>query len=239
MNSSSRDIDVINLDSDEEVEFMKYHIVETSDGTTYKLPHYCLAEASQPNPHIKLRSKTRVIARRKQENSPSTATSDLGFFPGITSHKSFFRDGCWNYLIFFDDGHAQHVPIHEIRVVFGNYGTKYVHENAQRFYDYYFDGVKQTKLPELGFRNEQCTKVFRDGEFQRAKVILIDEGLAKLHFSNTKHSEWLYVGSPRFEIVWHLIIKNKRLERYQQVNMTLLEVSSDSEEDDDDYQSPK
>lgn len=251
MNSSVSASEVINLDSsDDETEHIKYHIVETPDGTTRKIPDYYMANAFQPDPNAQLRPKTRVVARRKGEHLPTSYVrgggisvlyhnDDSAFYAGIISSKSYQEDGCWHYLIFFDDGHVQYVPSDKIRVVFGNYGTRYVHENAQRFFDYYFNGVKRSKLFELEFLVDQKARVYSDGRVEVAQVVSSKPALVLLHFLKSNHAEWLYTGSPRFELIWKSIIKEDRLRRYHQVNVTLIEVSSDSEDEEDDYKSPQ
>lgn len=213
MSSSLCESDVINLDSDEEIDPIKYYIVETFDGKSHRVPDYCIANGSQPDPDIKLRPQTRIVARRKPELLPSIrakegdllsmySNDDSAFYPGIISYERLQKDGCWHYLIFFDDGHAQYVPIDRIRVVFGNYESKYVHKNARRFYDYYFNGVKQSRLAEILFQNEQRTFVFFNGQVHQAKMISSNSRLIQLHFPKSDHYEWLYAGSPRFQPIW-------------------------------------
>lgn len=254
--------DVVTIDSDDDdaeneseaYKPMRYHIVKCNDGQMKRIPNHCMSNASPPEPAIKMRSKTRVIARRKTDGLPLIysrfkneyvqiyANDEEAFYPGIISDYKFMENNIWNYLVFFDDGHVQYVSSNNIRVVFGNYGTKYVHKNAKRFYNYYFNAIRTTKLSEIRPTKFDCQlRVFLNGEFELAEVVEYDEnkpGLVLLQYEKSRYAEWLYVGSPRLETVWMTINKNKKLERYHDANATLIEVSSDSEEEED-YKSPQ
>lgn len=254
--------DVVIIDSDddddddesEDSEPMRYHIIKCNDGQMKKVPNHCIANACAQEAYIKMRPKTRVIARRKDDGLPLIysrfkneyvqiyANDEAAFYPGILSEHKFMENDIWTYLVFFDDGHVQYVSSNDIRVVFGNYGTKYVHSNAKRFYDYYFNAVRTTKLSEVRPTKSNSTlRVFLNGEFETADVVDYDEnkpGLVLLQYEKSRYAEWLYVGSPRLESVWTRINKNKKLKRYHDANATLIEVSSDSEEEED-YRSPQ
>lgn len=254
--TSNTDCDIISLDSDDEesyMELMKYYVVECADGTIKKIPHQYIANAAAPEPEYQLHNKTRVIARRRNERMPYVysryddtfvnmyANDEDAFYAGIVSNHKFIEKGIWYHLIFFDDGHVQHVPIGDIRVVFGNDGLKYVHSKTQRFYDYYFNGVKKATLIELKLKPNERVSVFLNGEFELATVEDCDPkrpGLVLLQYQKSRYAEYIYVGSPRFKRIWTSINKNKKLEQYHDANATLIEVSSDSEEEED-YHSPQ
>lgn len=247
--------DIISIDSDDEdAEQIEYIIVQCSDGAIKKIPQHCIANATGKEPNVELAAKTRIIAQRKtvlmpmiyskfdDQFVPSHANDEQAFYPGIiSSHKYLPENKIWQYLVFFDDGHVQYVSNKNIRVVFGDFGTKYVHSNAQRFYDYYFNGVQKAQLIEIVMKVDTMIRVFLNGEFETARVVKYDaqkSGLALLQYQKTAYAEWLYTGSPRFKIVWTSINKNKKLEQYHDANATMIEVSSDSE-DEEDYDSPK
>lgn len=242
---------------------MKQHLVEFEDGTIKLLPDYCVANGAAPENFIKLKSQTRIIARRKSkflpietvphlspdENDSEKAkftanqlfvNDDTAFYPGImgSNTHSCRKNGRWYNLVFFDDGHVQYVKNADIRIVFGSYGTKYVHPNAKQFFDYYFVGLRRTVQIEMNCDVGKICSVSLNGEFELAEVIQYDPerpALALLLFIKRNILEWLYVGSPRFQKVWTEILKDKK---YKDVNATMIEVSSDSEEENDDYDSP-
>lgn len=246
--------DVIILDSDDEefVEPIKYHTVVQSDGTEKRIPDHYMANGYPPDPDKELPPKTRIIAKRKQEHFPNRMNEkgetelmykndDSAFYAGIISYKKFVNRDRRQYLVFFDDGHVQYVASENIRVVFGNYGVKYVHENARTFYEYYFNGPKECKLTEATYTIGQKMRTFLNSKFELATVCEYHDllsGLVLMHFEDSNTVEWLYSGSPRFEFVWKTIVRENRLKRYHHANTTLIEVSSDSEEDDD-FQSPQ
>lgn len=260
MNSStsSSPSNIIILDSDEEnddVETVPYHTVEDPNGETRKIPDYFMAYGYPPDPKERLPNGVRVIARRKQKHLPIRYAvqgseylyhnDDSAFYAGILSCECMQPNAEYHYLVFFDDGHVQYVANHNIRVVFGNYGKRYVHENAQRFYDYYFYRVKTKRLMEIGASTlEKSIMVFLNSRPELAKVIEynpdVRRGLVLLYFLKSRRAEWLYTGSPRIERVWKLIQKDKEMQQYHQANETLIEVSSDSEDDDEcELQSPQ
>lgn len=230
-----------------------YHTLETPDGKTKKIPEYYMANCYVSDSDEKLPPKTRVIAQRQQEFFPQRQVDETGpcflyknddsaFYAGIISARNTFLNGRWWYLVFFDDGHVQYVSCRNIRLVLGNHGSKYVHENAQKFFDYYFKGVQTSKLIELELRVNTEIRAFVDGKAGWATVAEYNSklpGIAQLHFWDPNQAEWLYTGSPRFELIHKSIVKDDRLKRYQEANMTLIEVSSDSEMEEDEYASPQ
>lgn len=256
MNSSSSLSDIITLDSsDEETETMvNYHTVEDPHGETRKIPDYNMAYGDPPNPHERLPNGLRIIARRKQQHFPIgysecgpaylLRNDDSAFYAGILSCEGRESNGRYSYLIFFDDGIVQYVKNSNIRVVFGNYGKRYVHQNAQKFYDYYFYRVKTKRMMEIACVPEKNIMAFLNDRLELAKVIKYNKdkrrGLVLLHFLKSNQAEWLYTGSPRIEKIWKLIHKDKQMQPYHQANETLIEVSSDSEtEEQCDSQSPQ
>lgn len=256
MNSSSSSSDIIIVESsDEETETnVKHHIVEYPDGKTRKIPDYYMAYGYPPNPLERLPNGLRIVARRKQEYFPIGYSEhgpkylyhndDSAFYAGILSSECMEREGRFYYLVFFDDGMVQYVSNENIRVVFGNYGKRYVHKNAQKFYDYYFYRVKTRRMMEIACVVEDSFMVFLNNRLELAKVLEYNKderrGLMLLHFLKSNQAEWLYIGSPRIEKIWKYIHKDKQMQQYHQTNETLIEVSSDSEDEQcDSQQSPE
>lgn len=256
MNSSSSLSDIITLDSsDEETETMvDYHTVEDPHGETRKIPDYNMAYGYPPNPHERLPNGLRIIARRKQKDFPTGYSErgleylfrndDSAFYAGILSCEWKESNGRYSYLIFFDDGIVQYVKNSNIRVVFGNYGKRYVHENAKKFYGYYFDRVKTKRMMEVVCVPRKKIMAFLNDRLELAEVIEYNKdkwrGLVLLLFLKSNQAEWLYTGSPRIEKIWKLIHKDKQMKQYHQAHETLIEVSSDSEtEEQCDSQSPQ
>lgn len=246
--------EVINLDSDEEeIQSIKYRLVEFPDGLEKRIPEHYMASGFPTDPNEQIPPETRVIARRKQryfpvrlynddsncpQLSPLCKNDDSAFHAGIISYKKVFRKDCYHYLVFFDDGHVQYVASKNIRVVIGNHDLKYVHENARKFYDFYFNnGQSECFLPEVECAIGNKLRVFSNNKLEMAEVHKYSRkkpGLFLLYFRESHTAEWLYTGSPRIRSIWELLVKNKKLKRYHQANTTLIEVSSDSEEEDDD-----
>lgn len=256
MNSSSTSSDIINLDSsDDETEAaVKHHIVVGPDGKTRKVPDYYMAYGYPPDPQERLPHGLRIIARRKQKDFPIGFSEhgpaylyhndDSAFYAGILSCEYMVRNENYYYMVFFDDGHVQYVASNSIRVVFGNYGKKYVHENARKFYDYYFHRVQSKRLMEIVCKKDNSLKVYLNGRFEIAKVYEHNKekrrGLVLLQYLKSNQAEWLYIGSPRIESVWKLIQKDKEMQNYHDTaNDTLILVSSDSEADESYSQSPQ
>lgn len=258
--ANGENIEIIDLDSDEETEEsvpIEYHLVECPDKSIKTIPEYHLANSNPPPIHQMLVPGTRIIARRKSYYLPTMVDTtgrqsvfkndDSAFYAGIVSSHNCKKNDCWYYLIFFDDGHAQYVSGRKICTVFSNFSAKYVHSNAQRFYDYYFDSVKQRAgIMEMGDFDAHATKklrIFLNGDFELATVHRPDTNRPALvrmvvPCLSFEWEEWLYIGSPRFQQIWTTMLKNNKLDQYHDGNSTMIEVSSDSEEEDDDYVSP-
>ncbi|XP_031640859.1 histone-lysine N-methyltransferase eggless-like [Contarinia nasturtii] len=246
------DIDVISLssdesDDDENSEPMEYYVVKCLDGTIKTIPHQYIANATEPAPTHKLQMKTRVIARRQQGMLPCARIGDeycqlykcdeRDFYAGIISNYSYFENDTWHHLVFFDDGHVQYIPVPKIRPVFAKYSHKHVHKNGREFYEYYF----KSRLAEIVGQEGGYIRCFLNGEFELANIVESCQekpGVFLLHFEKSSYGEWLYVGSPRLEPVWNAIIRNDKLKRFYHANTTMIEVSSDSEEDEE-FLSPK
>lgn len=253
-NTHYLDDDIVNLDSDEETEPIKYYIIETLTGNRMlRIPDYYIATGLPPDTDRNLAIQTRVIARRMLSHFPASydekkqnfhflyKNDDNAFYPGMVGAHHYRENGIQYYLVFFDDGHVQYVPNNNIRVVFGNYGTKYVHANAQEFYDYYFSEVKNGTLREIKTYVKKQIRVFLNGNFELAQVMGYDPNkpaLVTVDFVKSKQAECLFAGSPRFEPIWKDLLKDKRMKYYNDTNITMIEVSSDSEEEEE-YQSPK
>lgn len=179
--------------------------------TEYELPVYYIA--SDLIIAFELAPKTRVIASRKQMFFPkgNDNLEDAGafvynpgestFFAGVISDE--YRHGSYGleYLVFFDDGHAQYVNVMDIRVVNGSPGIEHVPENIRNFYDYYF-GVKRTLRREADCKINDTLRVLLNGKFRNAKVCKF-HGLSFIlvHFLEENIFEWIFEGSDRIEVV--------------------------------------
>lgn len=240
------------MDSDEEDDPNKYYNLEFPDGEMKKIPYQYMANALPPEPDEQLRPGTRVIARRNSDLFPGAhykgkggfvmyPNDDNAFYVGILSEHNYVENGVRTYFVFFDDGHAQYVSSENIRVVMGNFGSRYVHRHARQFYDYYFTCSQRKKIMEIVFSIDKHIRVFLNGAFEWAEVFEYDPdkpAIVGVHFLESHQVEFLYAGSPRFELIWTKIVKDKKFEQINDANTTMLEVSSDSE-DDETYKSPE
>lgn len=201
-NVSNEIICISDSDDDDDPDAIS-HIVECSDNTIKKITSQYLANGVAPEPKDKLRVETRVIARRSRGLMPCAriddryvtlyTNDDNAFYAGVISAHNYFKNEKWYYLVFFDDGHTQYVSCDNIRVVFGDYGTKYVHSNAKQFYDYYFKAPK-SQLLEISCKTEKYARVFCNGEFRTAKLIDFDpekKGLLLLEYTECNYGEYL------------------------------------------------
>lgn len=210
--SSSPSSDVIVLDSDDDdddddetkPETVEYHNVEDPHGEIRKIPDYFMAYGYPPDPAVRLPYGLRIIARRKQEHFPVGYSKlgraylyhndDTAFYAGILSCECRHHDGQFSYMVFFDDGHVQYVTNNNIRVVFGNYGKRYVHENAQKFYDYYFYRVKIKRMMEIACVLDRNIMVYVNNRLELAQVCGYDHderrALVLLHFLKSNLMEW-------------------------------------------------
>lgn len=179
----------------------------------HKLPVYHIAFDSVVD--FELSPKTRVIAQRKQMFFPCfyndqerTAAfiyknfDESTFFAGVISDEYRHGDGgCLEYLVLFDDGHAQYVRAHHIRLVNGKSGIKHVPENIRNFLYYYF-GAERTVRRKADCQINDILRVLLNGKFRNAKVRkFFGHHLIMVHFLEENIIEWIFVGSDRIEIV--------------------------------------
>lgn len=228
---------IIDLTGEREVEWMTVEI----ENKELKLPEYAVADYNQPRSILK--PGTRIIARFQTETLPYLKLSgkikllvnDInGFYSGIISYTK--HDS--SYMVFFDNGLTQYIPVTDIRRVFGGHGHKKgVHSNAQEFYNYYFNNWKLQFLPEITPTEGLSLWAYLAAKecWRMAKVVEIDEKkpqMVKLHFPIEDFFEWLYVGSPRIKAIGKIINTSKPLEKYNP-NVSRVELSSDSEDEGD------
>lgn len=249
--------DIVNLDSDEDDEVIKYHIIESKDRTigVKKVPEYCLAAYDPPDLTKVLPARMRVIARRKTEMLPYITSQSLGekdrtylyksddnaFYAGIIGCSSYEYKGSSFYLVFFDDGHVQYVTQTDIRAVLSWPEFKYVHPNAKKFCAYYFDGPNAGRVPEIIAKIGDYVDVHVNGGFESACIVgtTIPIGsktpqLFKIYFEKWNRYEWIYTGSPRLRKIWLHMAKTKCLWPFNpDAESSMIELSSGSEDEEE------
>lgn len=162
---------------------------------------------------FELPPKARVIASRKQQFFPQfyddeeqapaliyKGFDESSFFAGVISEEYRHGDNGVEYLVFFDDCHAQYVDSRDIRVVNGNPGIEHVPENTRIFYDYYF-GARWTHRRRADCKINETIRVLLNGSFRNAKVCRFYGLLISIHFLDENIFEWIYEGSDRIEVV--------------------------------------
>lgn len=259
--SNVADDDIINLDSDDdqENEPIKYHIVESKDSSIgmIKLPEYCIAKYEISDSNEVFGAKWRVIAQRNGELFPYTKdpnntyflykNDNTAFFAGIIGDSKYKKNNVWHYLIFFDDGFVQYVDHSRIRLVFTNTSYKYSHQNLNKFCEYYFTGPSLDKTPEMICNVGCVVQVYVNGAFNKAYIVneFIPDNhelptLFQIYFNKWKRFEWIYSGSPRFELIWKHLNRSKMLDQFNpDMDKSTIELSSDSEDDELVTPSPK
>lgn len=169
---------------------------------------------------FKLAPKTRVIASRKHMFLPCFYDEleraapfiyknfdESEFFAGVISDEYRHGDNGLEYLVLFDDGHAQYVEINDIRVVNGSPGIEHVPENTRNFYDYYF-GVKWPLRRKADCKTNDILRVLLNGKFHDAKVCkFFGSSLILIHFLEENIFEWIFEGSDRIEVVHKSVCK--------------------------------
>lgn len=249
--------DIVNLDSDDEEEVINYHIIESKDRTigVKKVPEHFIAAYDPPDLSKELPERMRVIARRKSELLPYITSQSLGendrtylyqsddnaFYAGIIGCSSYKYEGSSYYLVFFDDGHVQYVTQTDIRAVLSWPEFKYVHPNAKKFCDYYFNGPNANRVPEIVGKIGDHVDVHVKGGFESANIVdtKIPIGsktpqLFKIYFEKWNRYEWIYTGSPRLKKVWLYMAKTKELWPFNpDAESSMIELSSGSEDEEE------
>lgn len=198
----------------------------------HKLPLHYLAIENVPD--SKLKPQTRVIARKKYKffpvvyiegNGPAFADkhfAEADLFAGIIADECRQDvNNRWEYLVFFDDGHAQYVSQMDIRVVNGNHGIKYVPKSIRSFHNYYFNNNdnKRTRARFINCKINDVVRVSLDGEFRNALVReYYGKRMLMVHFLNENRIEWIHTASQRIESV------SKSIEKHSELNATTTEL---------------
>jgi len=127
-------------------------------------------------------------------------------------------------MIFFDNGSAQYRQHHEIRLIARKPTTHYVwkevEENSQDFIKSYLEKYPERQMVKLN--NQHSVRAEYQGQWQMAKVLEVDASLVKLYFTDFKHSEWIYRGSPRLYNIFEKQINSKRGIRLRQSGLAYL-----------------
>ncbi|XP_018016350.2 LOW QUALITY PROTEIN: histone-lysine N-methyltransferase SETDB1-like [Hyalella azteca] len=149
---------------------------------------------------------TRVIARfrdeekngRKddQKNGRHDTSSTNGFYVGIVAEVPTVANK-FKYLIFFDDGYAQYVLHHHIRVVTEASAQAWddVCSDSRAFIKEYVQMYPERPMVRLQKWNNVKTE--RNGKWWRAQVLEVEGSLVKMYFPTHELSEWIYRGSTR------------------------------------------
>lgn len=108
----------------------------------------------------------------------------------------------WSIWFFFENHHAQYVPIGEIRNV--NFDNIYpeLPKSIADFWVYYFSGQRTSCVflcPEIG----KEISVWLNFNYETATVLQYSRGqeLILIQFKNFKRIEWIYKGSERIKEV--------------------------------------
>lgn len=202
--------EICTVNSDAQID-MNYQVIIDEEGLEHKLPLHFTAAENAPN--YELEPKTRVIARRKHMFFPRFHDDrevaqfiyknydESEFLAGVISDECIHVNGL-EYLVFFDDGHAQYVAAEDIRVVNGDPGIEHVTANIRDFYEYYF-GVHRTGRRKADCKINDILRVFLNGEFRNAIVRkFYGSSLIMVQFLVGNTIEWIYEGSPRIDKVY-------------------------------------
>lgn len=164
-------------------------------------------------PNEELKPGTRVIAHRKNHYLPCAningnvefleKNDESMFYNGIISRSfRYNKNDRLEYLVFFDNHHAQYVPIESIRNVQVDDKYPKYPKSINDFCEYYFNGQRTScvsSCPEIG--NE--ISVLLNGKYEPAIVREYSRGqeLIAIQFNNFKRIEWIFRGSERIEEV--------------------------------------
>lgn len=197
---------------------------DDDDDNVYDFPRYQMAADRAPK--MQLWRGTRVIAVQMPKGKVNY------YYAGVIG-ESVCASNNYEYLIFFDNGHAQYVRPSHVRVVEENDRWQHVHENAKQFMKYRFEGVSANdQNVDLPIVSEECgteMKVEYNGKWQQARIVATrGESLIQILFKDIKRSEWLYRGSPRLGPIWR-----KYMKKVPEVGLEISVIEAYSSLDDD------
>lgn len=138
---------------------------------------------------------TRVIAKYRDDD-PKNTTISGSFYVGIVAEIPTAANK-YRYLIFFDDGYAQYVLHHDIRVVTEASVCPWedVSSDSREFIKEYLQMYPERPMVRLQKWN--YVKTEWNGRWWKAQVKEVDGSLVKMFFPLDGRSEWIYRGSTR------------------------------------------
>ncbi|XP_066913706.1 histone-lysine N-methyltransferase SETDB1-B-like [Clytia hemisphaerica] len=158
---------------------------------------------------------TRIVAGRPSDTVNSTVQKKYKDITTTTSYTVMFAGtiaelACeanrYRYLVFFDDGYAQYLPLNRIFPVV--HSSKNVWEDVspdcQEFIKEYLQEYPMRPLVVTQLGYEMQTEW--NGEWWQSKVVSIDSSLVKILFDVDKRSEWIYRGTTRLEPLYNHFI---------------------------------
>ncbi|KAK4320792.1 hypothetical protein Pmani_008367 [Petrolisthes manimaculis] len=147
---------------------------------------------------------TRIIAKYRDDD-PKNTTISGSYYVGIVAEIPTAANK-YRYLVFFDDGYAQYVLHHDIRVVTeaSTYPWDDVSSDARDFIREYLKMYPERQMVRLQKWNYVRTEW--NGQWWKAQVKEVDGSLVKMFFPLDGRSEWIYRGSFRLGPLF-----NKRL----------------------------
>ncbi|XP_074605826.1 histone-lysine N-methyltransferase SETDB1-like isoform X4 [Acropora palmata] len=113
------------------------------------------------------------------------------------------------FLVFFDDGFAQYLPVKKLHHVFHT-GTKAwdeVAEHSREFIQEYLEEFPNRPMVKL--KAGQWVKTEWRGQWLKARVVQLDCSLVKMLFQIDNRSEWLYRGSTRLGPLFSALVDGK------------------------------
>ncbi|XP_069953644.1 histone-lysine N-methyltransferase eggless isoform X3 [Cherax quadricarinatus] len=157
---------------------------------------------------------TRVIAKYRDDD-PKNTTISGSFYVGVVAEIPTAANK-YRYLIFFDDGYAQYVLHHDIRVVTESSVCPWedVSSDSREFIKEYLQMYPERPMVRLQKWN--YVKTEWNGRWWKAQVKEVDGSLVKMFFPLDGRSEWIYRGSTRLSPLF-----NKKLNIQAQAEQPL------------------
>ncbi|XP_022793784.1 uncharacterized protein LOC111332656 [Stylophora pistillata] len=191
--------------------------VKFDKGTRGLLSSNHISLESNPNPSV-LNVGSRVVALRPRDTAEENAswrkpsTGIYGkldvLYAGIVAENACGENKN-RYLVFFDDGFAQYLPVKKLHHVYhtGKKVWDEVAEHSKEFIQEYLEEFPNRPMVKL--KVHQWVKTEWRGQWLKAKVMQLDSSLVKMLFQIDNRSEWLYRGSTRLEPLYSALVDGK------------------------------
>lgn len=231
-------------------DWVKVQILNRTTGFGIKmvLPHH-LAQSKASIEILKV--GTRVIAKfndpdlecsqAQKISGPPVYYNDEDYRAGIVGDSPHVNNN-HRYLVFFDNGRVQYVLPHEVFCVFDTETWQNCHANSKNFMKFFLEQYHEDGFPTADVRVGFRMIVELNSQWLICRVIEVDFNLVKVQFESNNVTEWLFKGSPRIQVIWHIIVK--RMKNISGIlgdtveKVVLSDISSDSDsaspDDDDD-----